>query len=57
MLGSNIKLLGGKLLASKMEMIPVAKPGNKTVFIYTNLKFDIPLEDNFFTVQNMKTVK
>lgn len=55
--GSDIKMLGGKLLPAKMEMIPVDKPGQKTVLIYNDLKFDVMIDDNFFTVQNMKQVK
>lgn len=57
MLGSEIKTLGGKLLPSKLEMLPVDKPGNKTVLIYESLQFDTPVDDDFFSIQNMKTVK
>ena len=55
--GSDIKLLGGKLLPSKLEMIPAEKPGQKTVLIYENLKFNEPIEDNFFTVRNMSKLR
>lgn len=54
---SKIVNLGGKMLPSEMEMIPVDKPGQKTVLIYNRLVFDVPIEDSFFTVQNMKTVR
>ena len=54
---SDIKLLGGKILASKMEMTPVNKKGNKTVLLYNSLSFDIPLEDSFFSTQNLTKVK
>jgi len=57
MLGKDVKMLGGKLLPSKMEIIPVEKPGNKTVLIYNILRFDEPMDDNFFTVQNMVKIK
>lgn len=57
MRSSEIKLLGGKLLPSKIEMLPQDKQGNKTVLIYESLQFDTPIEDNFFSIQNMKTVK
>lgn len=57
MAGSEPKMLGGKLLPSHVEMIPVEKPGQKTVMIYTNMKFDESYDDNFFTVQNMNRVK
>lgn len=54
---SGIKLLGGKILASKMEMTPVNKKGNKTVLLYNSLSFDNPLEDSFFSTQNLTKVK
>ncbi len=57
MAGSEPKMLGGKLLPSRVEMIPVDKPGQKTVMIYTTMKFDEVYDDNFFTVQNMNRIK
>lgn len=57
MTGSDVKMLGGKLLPAKMEMIPVSKPGQKTVLLYNSMKFDQPMDDNFFTVQNMQKVQ
>lgn len=56
MTGSDIKELGGRLLPTKIEMIPVDKKGNKTVMIYEQLKFDLPIQDDFFSTQNMKKV-
>jgi hypothetical protein len=53
----DIKMLGGRLLPSRMEMVPFEKKGNKTVLIYTSLTFDQPIDDAFFTVQNMTRVK
>lgn len=54
---SDIKMLGGRLLPSRMEMIPADKKNNKTVLIYNSLEFDKPIDDNFFTSQNMPRVK
>lgn len=54
---TNIKLLGGRVLPAKMEMIPADKKGNKTVLLYNSLVFDTPLEDSFFTTQNITKVK
>jgi outer membrane lipoprotein-sorting protein len=53
MQASDIKMLGGKLLPARMEMIPADKKGNKTVLIYNELLFDKPIDDNFFTTQIM----
>lgn len=54
---SDIKMLGGKLLPAKMEMIPADKQGHKTVLLYNSLVFDTPIEDSFFSTQNMTKVK
>jgi len=45
----DLKLMGGKLLPTKMEMIPVEKEGHKTVMEYESIVFDKPIEDSFFT--------
>jgi outer membrane lipoprotein-sorting protein len=57
MTGKEIKMFGGKLLPSKMEVIPADKPGYKTVLIYQKLEFDIEISEDFFSVNNMKRVK
>lgn len=57
MIGHDLKMLGGKLLPSRMEMTPVGKPGQKTEIVYKTLVFDTPLEDSFFTTENMTKVK
>lgn len=54
---TDIKMLGGRLLASKMEMLPENKRGNKTVLNYNSLVFDSPLDDSFFSTQNLTKVK
>lgn len=57
MKSSDLKEFDGRLLASRMEMIPVEDPGKKTVLVYKSIQFNVNLRDNFFTVQNMKRVK
>lgn len=49
--------MGGKMLPKKMELIPQDKKGHKTIIEYQDLKFDIEIGENFFSVQNMKKVK
>jgi len=57
MITSEIKMLGGKLLPSKMEMIPADKKGNKTVLIYSSIQFDKEIGDDFFSTQNIQLLK
>lgn len=56
MLGKNPKTFDGKLLPSVMEMIPADKPGNKTIMTTISMKFDIEIDESFFTTRNMKSV-
>lgn len=53
---SDIKMMAGMKMATKMEMIPVEKQGEKTVITILKLDTSIDLKDNFFSKQNMKRV-
>jgi len=55
--GSEVKVLDGRLLPTKMVMSPADKPGHLTVITYKTLKLNMKIEDNFFTLQNLKKVK
>ena len=54
---SEVKTLGGKLLPTKLVMEPQEEKGKKTIMTYHSMEFDKPLEDRFFTTQNMKRVR
>lgn len=54
--GSNVKTFDGRSIASHWEMVPVHDPGKKTVLEYRKLKFDVKLDQSFFSEQNMKRV-
>ena len=56
-IGSDIKNLGGKVLASKLTMIPAGKAGQSTVITYKTMKFDTPIDYSFFAKTNMPKVK
>lgn len=54
---SDVKQMGGRIIPCKMEMIPVEKKGQETVIIYNSATFNQPIDENFFTTENMKKVK
>ncbi len=54
---SDIKKLGGRLLPAHMEMIPAGKKGHKTILEYQSMKFNEPIPDRFFSIQNMKRLQ
>lgn len=57
MKGSDVRVLGGRAITSRVEMTPVDKQGNKTVLIYESIKFDKPIADEFFSVQQMQKLR
>ena len=55
--GSEIKVMDGRTLQTKIELLPADEPGNKTIIIIREIKFNIPLEESFFSQQNMKNIR
>jgi outer membrane lipoprotein-sorting protein len=56
-LGSEIKNMDGRIIPTRLELIPAEEKGNKTVVIIKEIKFNVPVEDSFFSQQNMKRVR
>ncbi len=56
-LGKNIKEMDGRMLTTRMEVVPADKPGNKTIMVYNSIKFEIPIDEDYFTTQNMKKIR
>jgi outer membrane lipoprotein-sorting protein len=57
MTSTNIKKMGDRTLPSKTIMVPVDKPGNQTILEMMDIIFNQPIDDNFFSQQNMKNVR
>lgn len=55
--GSDEKNLGGRNILTHWEMIPVDKPGNKTIMDYSKIIFNYDVNVSFFSEQNMKRVR
>jgi len=53
----DIKNFGDRDLPSRVEIVPADEPGKKTVLLMKDIKFNEPIDDNFFTQQNMKRVR
>ncbi|MAO65198.1 MAG: outer membrane lipoprotein-sorting protein [Balneola sp.] len=56
MKGMNVKEFDGRMIPSKMEMIPQDKEGHKTVLEYESMEFNVGIPESFFSVQNMRRV-
>jgi outer membrane lipoprotein-sorting protein len=54
---SDIKKMDDRLMPTRLEMVPANKPGQKTTMIFENIKFNVDLNESFFSIQNMKRVR
>jgi outer membrane lipoprotein-sorting protein len=57
MTASKVKDVGDRFIPTHMEMVPADEPGNKTIFEYSDIKFNLPINESFFSKQNMKRVR
>ena len=53
-LGENIKNMNGRIIPTVYELIPADEENQKTVVTLSNIEFNVPIEDSFFSLQNMK---
>ena len=55
--GSEIKSMDGRLIPTRIELIPAEEEGHKTLIEIRSIEFNTPIADNFFSQQNMKRVR
>ena len=55
--GSDIKNMDGRMIQTKIVLVPKDEPGNSTVITIEDIKFNIPIQDSFFSQQNMKNIR
>lgn len=55
-LGSKVRTFGDRKLPAHWEMVPQNSNGNKTVLEYNELKFNVSLNSDYFSLQNMKRI-
>jgi hypothetical protein len=56
-IGSGIKMMDGRTVTSKIVMVPNEEPENKTIIEIKEIKFNIPVEEIYFSQQNMKRIR
>lgn len=55
--GSDIKTMDSRVIQTRIELVPVEEPGNKTVVVIEDIKFNVPIPESFFSQQNMKNLR
>jgi outer membrane lipoprotein-sorting protein len=56
-LSYDVKIMDGRKIPTRIEIIPEDKKSQKTVVVLNSMKFNSPIEDSFFSQQNMKRVR
>jgi len=54
---SELKTFDGRVIPSILELMPAEESENRTLVEILDIKFNIPVEDSFFSQQNMKRVR
>ena len=54
---SDIQQMDDRKMPTRLEMIPADEKGNKTILIFKNIKFNVNLNESFFSQQNMKRIR
>ena len=54
--GYDVKMMGGRLIPTRFEMIPVNKKNQRTEMIYQQIRFNIPIDEGFFTTEKMRSM-
>jgi len=57
MLGKEVKEMDGVLLPSRLEVVPTEEEGHMTIIEQLEMRFNEPIKETFFSVQNMKRVR
>ena len=51
---SDVKMMGGRRIPTRVECRPLRKPKNKTVIAYRQFDVDVPFEKDFFGLSNLQ---
>ncbi len=54
---SEIKIMDGRTIQTRIEIVPAEEPANRTVVNIKEIKFNVPIQENFFSQQNMKNLR
>lgn len=56
-LGMDVKVMDGRKIPTKIEIIPADKEDQKTILTIDEIKFNIAIQNSFFSQQNMKRLR
>lgn len=54
---SELQIMDGRLIPTLIELVPAENEGYKTIVRIVEMKFNLKIEESFFSQQNMKTIR
>jgi hypothetical protein len=54
--GYDVKMMDGRLIPTRFEMIPANKKNQRTEMIYEQIYFNKPIAEGFFTTEKMRSM-
>ena len=55
--GSDIQTMDGRLIPTRIELVPEEEEGHKTIIEIKSIEFNVNIPEQFFSQQNMKRVR
>jgi outer membrane lipoprotein-sorting protein len=55
--GKLIKIMDGRMIPTRIELVPAEEEGQMTIIEIKDIQFNKPIDDSFFSQQNMKRVR
>ena len=56
-IGKDVEMMDGRLITTRIELIPEEEEGHMTVLEFREIKFNQEIKDSFFSQQNMKRIR
>jgi outer membrane lipoprotein-sorting protein len=56
-LGTEVKTMDDRKIPSRIEIIPADKENQKTILVINEIKFNVSIQNSFFSQQNMKRLR
>ncbi len=53
----DVKIMDGRTIPTRIDIVPADKNNQKTIVYINTVKFNLPMEDDFFSQQSMKRIK
>lgn len=51
----DFRVMGGRLVPARMDVVPADKPDERTTILYRELEFDVELDESFFSLRRLQS--